>query len=380
MVAAPVATYTAENGVPGDAELVHLAGKALGGAGLVLTGMTAVSPAGRVTPACPGLYDDDQVRAWRRVTEMVHQNSSAAIGVQLNHCGPKGSTAVPDEGALGGPLHGAGDGGWETVAPSPLAYGCHPVPRELEERGLRDITGEFAAAARRADAAGFDVLEIQAGHGHLLSSFLSPLTNHRTDAYGGGLEGRLRFPLQVVDRVRAVWPQDKPLIVRISAVDWAEGGTTAEDSVRIAAAFAAHGADAIDVSTGEVVAHEAPVYGRGYQTPFAERIRADTGVPTIAVGGISTWDDANSVVLAGRADLVGIGRAQIHDPAWTLHAADGLGYRGPGATWPRIYRAGGANPPVGGARPLVVRRARQAVASRMSGSRPPTTARQDRRD
>ncbi|CCH31350.1 FAD-dependent monooxygenase [Actinosynnema sp. NPDC047251] len=351
VVSAPVALYHAADGVPGDAELLHVAGKALGGSGLVLAGMTAVSAAGRVTPACPGLYTDEQVAAWRRVTDAVHELSGALIGVQLNHGGRKGSTAVPTTGSLGGPLAD----GWETVGPSPLAYRGLPAPRELTERELHVLAEEFAAAAARADAAGFDVLEIQAGHGFLLSTFLSPLTNQRTDRYGGGLDGRLAFPLAVLDAVRAVWR--KPLLARISACDWAPGGTTVEDAVRVAAAFAEHGVDAVDVSSGEVVPHERPAYGRGYQTPFAARIRSATGVATIAVGGISGYDDANSVLLAGRADLVAVGRAHLHDPAWTLHAAADLDYTGPGAPWPPMHAAGRAKPPSAGrARPSLALR------------------------
>ncbi|TSD94237.1 bifunctional salicylyl-CoA 5-hydroxylase/oxidoreductase [Skermania sp. ID1734] len=354
IVAAPIASYTAADAVVSDDELIRLSALALGGAGLVLTGMTAVSPGGRVTPGCPGLYTPEQVAAYRRITDLVHRQSTAAIGVQLNHSGPKGSTAVPVNAASGPPL---GADGWQTVAPSPISYGANPVPRELDTAELPTIAAEFAAAAASADAAGFDVLEIQAGHGFLLSSFLSPLTNQRTDSYGGSLRNRLRFPLQVIDAVRAVWPAHKPLLVRISAVDWCEGGTTLADAVVIARAFAEHGVDAIDVSSGEVVADEKPAYGRGYQTPFAERIRADVGVPTIAVGAISSDDDANSILLAGRADLVAVGRAHLHDPAWTLHAAAEIGYRGPGAEWPALYAAGSTQPPSAGrARPLLTLR------------------------
>ncbi|GAA0223497.1 bifunctional salicylyl-CoA 5-hydroxylase/oxidoreductase [Saccharothrix mutabilis subsp. mutabilis] len=317
VVAAPIATDSATDGVPGDAELLHLTGKALGGAGLVLTGMTAVSPHGRTTPSCPGLHTDAQVRAWRRITDAVHTHTDARIGVQLNHSGRRGPTPV---------------------GPSPVPYGSLPVPRELTPDDLDVIADQFAQAARRAAEAGFDVLEVQAGHGFLLSTFLSPLTNHRTDAFGGPLTRRLRFPLAVLDTVRTHW--HGPLLARISATDWAPGGTTLEDAVEIARAFAEHGVDVVDVSSGEVVPEQQPAYGRSFQTPFAERIRAEAGVPTLAVGAISTWDDAASIILAGRADLVGIGRAHVHDPAWTLHAAAALGYTGPGARWPRVYAAG----------------------------------------
>ncbi|CAL9472477.1 NADPH dehydrogenase [Actinosynnema sp. ALI-1.44] len=332
VVAAPIATDSATDGVPGDAELLHLTGKALGGPGLVLTGMTAVSPHGRATPSCPGLYTDAQVRAWRRITDAVHTHTDARIGVQLNHSGRRGPTPV---------------------GPSPIPYGSLPVPRELTPDDLQVIVDQFARAARRAAEAGFDVLEVQAGHGFLLSTFLSPLTNHRTDAFGGPPAHRLRFPLAVLDAVRARWRG--PLLARISATDWAPGGTTLEDAVEIARAFAEHGVDVVDVSSGEVVPEQQPAYGRSYQTPFAERIRAEAGVPTLAVGAISTWDDAASIILAGRADLVGIGRAHVHDPAWTLHAAAALGYTGPGARWPRVHAAGETAP-----RPAPERPARRA--------------------
>ncbi|GAA3825046.1 oxidoreductase [Streptomyces chiangmaiensis] len=346
VVAAPVASYAANaDGTVGDTELVHLGGAAFGGAGLVLAGMTAVSRRGRVTPRCPGLWDDRHTAAWRRITDLVHAHSGAAIGVQLSHSGRKGSTGVPDRGPLGRALT---DGAWHTEGPSADAWADHPAPHATTGADLERVAEEFAGAALRADAAGFDVLEIQAGHGFLLSSFLSPLTNHRDDRYGGDLAGRLRFPLQVVDRVRESWPRHKPLIVRISAVDWAEGGTTMADAVTIAAELHAHGADAIEVSSGEVVPWERPAYGRTYQTPFAARIRAATGVPTIAVGGYSSYDDVNTTLLAGRADLIALGRVQLHDPAWTLHAAAAARYTGPAAHWPHHLRPGSTLPALGG--------------------------------
>jgi len=313
IITAPVATYTATDGIPGEAEELWLSSSALGGSALVIAGMTAVAADGRADARCSGLWNVAQQAAWQGIVTRIHRMSTGLAGVQLTHAGPKAES-------------------------SPL------FPAELTSDQLAEITALFADATARANAAGFDVLELQAGHGHLLSAFLSPLTNHRTDAYGGGLDGRLRFPLEVLDVVRAVWPAHKPLLVRISAVDWAEGGNTVADAVEISRAFAEHGASAIDVSSGEVVAHERPAYGRSYQTPFAERIRHAVGVPTIAVGGISSADDATSIVLAGRADLVAIGRAALHDPAWALHAAAELGYAGPGADWPEHYRAGAARP------------------------------------
>jgi len=352
IVTAPVATYSARDGVPGEEEALWLAGSALGGSALVLTGMTAVSAAGRATARCTGLYTAEQTAAWRELASRVHRVSGALVGVQLTHAGAKAGSPAPGDSENGEPGEpepgepGEPEFGAPTVAASPIPFRPgDPAPAELAEPGLRAVVADFAAATERAASAGFDVLELQAGHGHLLSGFLSPLTNRRTDHYGGPLAHRLRFPLEVLDAVRARWPADRPILVRISAVDWAEGGSTVEDAVEIARALAEHGADAIDVSSGEVVAHERPAYGRSYQTPFAERIRHEAGVPTIAVGGISTQDDATSIVLAGRADLVAIGRAALHDPAWALHAAAELGYRGPGAEWPAHYRPGSAPPP-----------------------------------
>ncbi|MGW4033460.1 oxidoreductase [Streptomyces sp. NPDC004838] len=357
VVAAPMASYEAADGIPGERELIHLGSRALGGAGLVLTGMTAVSPQGRITSACPGLYTDEQTAAWRRITDFVHTHSSTAVGVQLGHSGRRGSTLPPGSGGAGAV---ADDAGWETVGPSPIPYGTLPAPRELDEAGLAAVVAEFREAARRADAAGFDVLEIQAGHGFLLSTFLSPLTNFRDDRYGGALENRLRFPLAVLDEVRAVWPDTKPLLVRISAYDWVAGGTTLDEAAAIATAFGEHGADAIDVSSGEVVAEEKPAYGRSYQTPFAAHIRSVTGVPTIAVGGISNADDANSIILAGRSDLVAVGAAYLHDPNWVLHAAAELGHTGADGSWPAAFATGIRRPPAG-------RRERTATVLRPAG-------------
>ncbi|MFE9480422.1 FAD-dependent monooxygenase [Streptomyces spororaveus] len=330
VVVPPTALHTARDGVPGDFDLVHLSTQAVGGAALVLAGMTAVSADGRATPGCPGLWNDEQEAAWRRLTDFVHGQSDTCLGIQLTHAGRR---AAP---------HGGG----RPAAASALPWDERsPVPREADRADMDRLVRDFTAAARRADRAGFDVLELQYGHGHLLSGFLSPLTNERTDEYGGDLDGRLRLPLEVLRAVREVWPAGKALLVRISAADWAEGGTTEADAVRIAAALAEAGADGIDVSTGEVVAHERPRYGRSYQTPYADLIRNATGVPTIAVGAISTYDDVNSIILAGRADLCGVGRAQLHDPLWTLHAAAAQGYQGPAAPWARAWRAGSGRPP-----------------------------------
>ncbi|MFF9281789.1 bifunctional salicylyl-CoA 5-hydroxylase/oxidoreductase [Streptomyces griseosporeus] len=345
VVVSPMDMYSAVDGVPGDFHLVHLGARALGGAGLVMTEMVCVSAEGRITPGCTGLYTGRQGEAWKRIVGFVHaQSPGTAIGVQLGHSGRKGSTKLMWEG-MDEPLP---DGNWPLVAASPLPYKPgSQTPRQLTRAQLTDIREQFTAAAWRAARAGFDLLELHCAHGYLLSGFLSPLTNHRTDAYGGSLERRLRFPLEVFDAVRAVWPEERPMTVRISATDWAEGGTTAEEAVAIARAFAAHGADAVDVSTGQVVADERPEFGRSYQTPFADRIRHEVGVPVIAVGAISSWDDVNSLILAGRADLCALARPHLYDPHWTLHAAAEQGYDGPGAVWPAPYRAGSRPPRTG---------------------------------
>ncbi|MCH5672224.1 bifunctional salicylyl-CoA 5-hydroxylase/oxidoreductase [Streptomyces gilvus] len=345
VVVSPMDMYSAVDGVPGDFHLVHLGARALGGAGLVMTEMVCVSAEGRITPGCTGLYTGKQADSWRRITDFVHtQSPGTAIGVQLGHSGRKGSTRLMWEG-MDEPLP---EGNWPLVAPSPLPYKPDSqTPRELSRAQLTDIREQFTSAAWRAARAGFDLLELHCAHGYLLSGFLSPLTNRRTDGYGGSLEKRLRFPLEVFDAIRGVWPQEKPMTVRVSATDWADGGTTAEDAVEIARAFAAHGADAIDVSTGQVVAEERPEFGRSYQTPYADRIRRTTGVPVIAVGAISSWDDVNSLILAGRADLCALARPHLYDPHWTLHAAAEQGYDGPGVVWPAPYRAGSRRPQTG---------------------------------
>ncbi|MFD4645439.1 bifunctional salicylyl-CoA 5-hydroxylase/oxidoreductase [Streptomyces sp. NPDC058441] len=345
VVVSPMDMYSAQAGVPGDFHLVHLGARALGGAGLVMTEMVCVSPEGRITPGCTGLYTTEQATAWRRITEFAHtQAPGTAVGVQLGHSGRKGSTKLMWEG-IDEPLP---DGNWPLVAASPLPYKPgSQTPHELATGELADVREQFTSAALRAADAGFDLLELHCAHGYLLSGFLSPLSNHRTDAYGGSLTNRLRFPLEVFDAVRDVWPGDRPMTVRISATDWAEGGTDAHDAVEIARAFAAHGADAIDVSTGQVVADEKPAYGRSYQVPFADRIRNETGIPVISVGAISSWDDVNSLILAGRTDLCALARPHLYDPHWTLHAAAEQGYAGPGVAWPKPYEAGSRPPQTG---------------------------------
>ncbi|MEV0094556.1 bifunctional salicylyl-CoA 5-hydroxylase/oxidoreductase [Streptomyces sp. NPDC050738] len=347
VVVSPMDMYSAEHGVPGDFHLVHLGARALGGAGLVMTEMVCVSDQGRITPGCAGLYTPEQATAWRRIADFVHTRSpGTAIGIQLGHSGRKGSTRLMWEG-MDDPL--ADGENWPLVAASPLPYrpGVSQIPHALDRTGLIDIREQFAAAAWRAARCGFDLLELHCAHGYLLSGFLSPLTNQRTDGYGGSLAARLRFPLEVFDAVRGIWPEDRPMTVRISATDWAAGGTTPEEAVEIARAFAAHGADAIDVSTGQVVSDEQPAYGRSYQTPFADRIRNALDVPVIAVGAISSWDDVNSLLLAGRTDLCALARPHLHDPNWTLHAAADQDYQGPGASWPLPYQAGSRRPQTG---------------------------------
>jgi anthraniloyl-CoA monooxygenase len=336
--------YSARDGDPTDFHFVHLGGKALGGAALVMTEMVCVSASGRITPGCTGLYTDAQAQGWRRIVDFVHDESTAAIGVQLGHSGRKGSTKLMWEG-IDEPLP---EGNWPVVGPSPLPYSpANQVPRELSLADMRDIRNEFVAAARRADASGFDLLELHCAHGYLLSSFISPLTNHRTDVYGGSLEARLRYPLEVFDAIRDVWPSHKPMSVRISATDWYPGGTEASEAVAIAAAFAEHDVDAVDVSTGQVVADEQPAYGRSYQTPYADRIANQVDAAVIAVGAISSPEDVNAIILAGRADLVALGRTHLYDPMWTLHTAADQEYSGPGVDWPVQWAAGRRKPQAG---------------------------------
>jgi len=332
-------------GTPSDFHLVHLGGKALGGAALVMTEMVCVSADGRITPGCAGMYAPEHEAAWRRIASFVHERSTARIGLQLGHSGRKGSTRLMWEG-IDEPLEA---GNWEVCAPSPLAYksGVSQVPRELDLAEMAQIKEQFVAATRAALRCGFDLIELHCAHGYLLSSFISPVTNRRTDCYGGSLEGRLRYPLEVFGAMRAAWPQDRPMTVRISATDWVDGGVSGDDAVEIARAFSAAGADAIDVSTGQVTPDEKPAFGRSYQTPFADAIRNQAGIATIAVGVISSYDDVNSLILAGRADLCALGRAHLYDPNWTLHAAAAQGYRGAGGSWPDPWRAGSAAPQTG---------------------------------
>ncbi len=342
VVVSPMDMYVASDGLIGDFHLVHLGARALGGAGLVMTEMACVSAEGRITPGCAGMYTDEQAAAWGRLVDFVQANSTAKIGLQLGHSGRKGSTKLMWEG-IDEPLDA---GNWPLLGPSPLPYGpANQAPREMTPRDLDTVRGQFVAAAARGVDAGFDLLELHMAHGYLLSSFLTPLSNQRTDGYGGALAGRARYPLEVLDAVRAVWPG--PLSVRISATDWVDGGFDGDDAVAFARMLAEHGADLVDVSTGQTSPDARPVYGRSYQTPFSDRIRNEVGIPTIAVGAISSADDVNSIILAGRADLCALARPHLYDPAWTLHAAAEQGYSGSGVTWPTPYRAGSRKPPTG---------------------------------
>jgi anthraniloyl-CoA monooxygenase len=333
VVVSPMCTYSADDGTVGDFHLVHLGSRAVGGAGLVIAEMTNVAREGRISPGCAGMYKPEHVAAWRRITDFVHASTVAKIGVQLAHAGRKAACKVPWAGA-GEPLAPAQ--AWPIVAPSPLAWKPgHQVPHELDAGEIAELVEAFARAARRADEAGFDMIELHGAHGYLIGEFLSPLTNQRQDAYGGSLERRLRFPLEVVTAVRAAWPAGKPLFVRISAYDWVDGGTTVADAVTIARALHGAGADVIDVSSGATVPEGRPPHGRLYQAVFADQIRQEARVPTMLVGGVTSWDDANSVLAAERCDLVAIARAHLDDAYFTHHAASAQGVALP---WPRPYQ------------------------------------------
>ncbi|HKP17336.1 MAG TPA: bifunctional salicylyl-CoA 5-hydroxylase/oxidoreductase [Gaiellaceae bacterium] len=344
VVVSPMDMYSAVDGYVSDFHFVHLGARALGGAGLVMSEMLCVSPEGRITPGCAGLWEEGQVEAWRRIVSFIHDNSDAKAGLQLGHSGRKGSTKLLWEG-VDLPLE---DGNWEIIAPSPLPYlEVSQVPREMEQRDFEAVLAQYVRAAELGLTAGFELLELHMAHGYLLSSFLTPVSNRRTDRYGGSLENRMRFPLEVFDAVRSTWPDEKPMTVRISATDWVPGGFGLDDAVVFAGALKEYGCDAIDVSTGQTTIDARPAYGRSYQTPFADAIRNRVRIPTIAVGAISSSDDVNSIVLAGRADLCALARPHLYDPAWTLHAAADQAYAGDGVRWPVQYRTGSRPPQVG---------------------------------
>ena len=336
VVVSPMAQYSCVDGLPGDYHLVHLGARAMGGAGLVMAEMTCPSPDARITPACPGLWNVAQRDGWKRIVDFVHANSDAKIALQLGHAGAKGSTRVPWEGE-DQPLAA---GNWPLISASPQQYldGVSDWSRAMTRSDMDRVRDDFVRAAVWAAEAGFDWLELHCAHGYLLSSFISPLTNQRSDDYGGSLENRLRFPVEVFRAVREVWPVQLPMSVRISAHDWVEGGITADDAVRIGAAFKAAGADLIDCSSGQVSKQQKPVYGRMYQTPFADRVRNEAGIATMAVGAISEADHVNSIIAAGRADLCAVARPHLANPAWTLMEAARIGYFD--VAWPKQYRAG----------------------------------------
>ena len=338
IVVSPMAQYSAVDGVASDYHLVHLGARAMGGAALVFAEMTCVSAEGRITPGCPGLYAPEHTLAWKRIVDWVHAHSDAKFAMQIGHAGAKASTRLAWDG-IDKPLP---SGNWPIMSASPQQYiaGVSQTAHEMSRAKMIEVTAQFVASAQAAAEIGVDWLELHCAHGYLLSSFISPLTNHRTDEFGGSLENRLRYPLEVFAAVRAVWPTERPMSVRISAHDWVDGGITPADAVDIARAFKAAGADLIDCSSGQVSKQEKPVYGRMFQTPFADRIRQEAGIPTIAVGAISEADHVNSIIAAGRADLCAVGRPHLANAAWTLTEAAKIGYTP--IAWPKPYVAGKA--------------------------------------
>jgi len=333
VVVSPMCMYSAEDGTPNDWHLVHLGSRAVGGAGLVMAEMTNVSREARITPGCTGLYKDEHVDAWKRIVDFIHERSYAKVGIQLGHAGRKAATKLIWEGD-NEPLE---EGAWPILSASSLPYFTHSqVPREMDRDDMDRTLEDYVRAAGLAQAAGFDWLELHCAHGYLLASFISPLTNVRTDEYGGPLENRLRYPLEVFRAVRAAWPEEKPMSVRISAVDWVPGGIDSQEAVRVARAFREAGVDLVDVSAGQTVPEQQPLYGRLFQTPFSDRIRHEADVPTMAVGNISSFTDVNTILTAGRADLCLMARAHLWNPYWTRHAAYELGWPLP---WPPQYES-----------------------------------------
>jgi len=337
VVVSPMAQYSCIDGLPGDFHLIHLGARAMGGAGLVVAEMTCTSAEARITPGCPGLWNEAQRDAWKHIVDTVHRQSDAKIGLQIGHAGPKGSTNAPWDAA--GADHPLPHGNWPLLAASALPFlEDGQLPRAMTRTDMDRVRDDFVRSTRFAAEAGFDWLELHCAHGYLLSSFISPLTNQRSDDHGGKLANRLRFPLEVFAAVRAAWPQQLPMSVRISAHDWVDGGITPDDAVQIARAFKAAGADMIDCSSGQVSAQQKPVYGRMYQTPFADRVRNEAGIATIAVGAISEADHVNSIIAAGRADLCAIARPHLANPAWTLTEAAKIGWTP--VPWPKQYLSG----------------------------------------
>jgi anthraniloyl-CoA monooxygenase len=335
LVVSPMAQYMCEDGEPGDWHATHLGMHALGGAGLVVAEMTCVSPEARITPGCPGLWNDAQTAAWRRITDAVHAHTPASIGVQIGHAGRKGSTRPLWEG-FSKPL---ADGNWPLLAPSPIPWSpANQVPREATADDIAAVASQHGAAARRAVAAGFDLIELHFAHGYLASSFLSPLSNCRRDGFGGSLENRLRFPLMILRAVRAAVPDDMPVTARLSCCDWIEGGFTPEDAVQAAIALRDAGCDMIVASSGQTDPQSRPPAGTMWQVPFARRIRTEAAIPTMAVGGITEPSQAESIIADGAADMVAVGRAALYDPWWARHWAHALGAPLP---WPPPYAYGG---------------------------------------
>lgn len=335
VVVSPMCQYSATDGLPGDWHIVHYGSRAIGGAGLMFTEMTDVSELARITPGCTGMYNDAQEAAWKRVVDFVHANSATKFCLQLGHAGRKGSTKLMWDG-IDEPLPA---GNWPIVSASPLPYYPHSqVPREMTRADMDATIADYVQAVQRAERAGFDMVELHAAHGYLIASFISPLTNKRTDEYGGSLQNRLRFPLEVFRAMRRAWPDEKPMSVRISATDWEDGGLTGDDAVEVARAFAEVGCDLIDVSTGQTTPDADPVYGRMYQTPFSDQIRNDAGIATMCVGAITTADQVNTIVAAGRADLVALARPHLADPTFTMKAAAWYGANA--IACPPQYRAG----------------------------------------
>ncbi len=331
VVCSPMCMYSAEDGTVNDWHLVHLGSRALGGAGLVVTEMTDVSREGRISPGCAGMYKPEHVEAWKRVVDFVHQHSPAKIALQLAHAGRKGSTRLLWEG-IDEPLP---DGNWPIISASPIPYlRQSQVPKEMDRQDMDKVRDDFVRAGQLAEEAGFDMLELHFAHGYLLATFLSPLTNRRDDEYGGSLDNRMRFPLEVFDAVRDIWPAHKPMSARISATDWMPDGFQPEDAVELAKTLKRHGCDIVDVSAGQTVPDATPTYGRLYQTPFADRVRHEADMPTMTVGNISSYADVNSILAAGRADLCVLARAHLFDPYWTRHAAYEQGHE---LAWPPQY-------------------------------------------
>lgn len=330
VVLSPMCMYSAIDGTANDFHVVHLGSRAQGGAGLVFTEMTDVSSEGRISPGCAGMYKPEHVPAWKRVVDFVHSYTDAKIGIQLGHAGRKAATKVQWEG--GGPLTGAD--AWQIIAPSAIPFTPESqVPKPMDHDDMDRVRDAFVRGARMADEAGFDIVELHFAHGYLLSSFISPLTNKRNDAYGGTLEGRMRFPLEILSAVRAVW--QKPLSMRISAVDWVDGGTTAEDAVAIGRMVKAAGLDILTVSTGNVVFGARPSVSGLFQTPYSEKVRKEAAIPTMTVGNVSSAAEMNAILAGGRADLCVMAKGHLYDPYFTRHAARGLGIEDP--PWPKQY-------------------------------------------